>query len=158
MSRNSHLRPFARASAQPQYAPDITLNPIHLELHLDFDIPNKIALATAKWTIVCKNPASQELVLDGVDLNIDPSAQKSTTFNGGRITEDSHSMGLIRISVRTVTIRYSVINPVAGLYFGGPTELQPMRSMWSAITRPPVPYWLPCIDHSNIRTPLDVST
>ena len=160
-SQNHHIRPFARASAQPQYAPDITLSPIHLELHLNFDILNKKAMATAIWTIICKNPASQELILDGVDLNIQSisSADQPLKWwqNHGKIHIRWNNR-FENAEVRKVEIQYSVQNPVAGLYFGGPTELQPDRGHYVVsdheTTR--ARYWLPCIDHSNIRTPLDI--
>ncbi|MGC6508183.1 MAG: M1 family aminopeptidase [Myxococcota bacterium] len=160
-SQNHHLRPFARASAQPQYAPDITLSPIHLELHLQFDIPNKLVTARAIWTIICKNPASQELVLDGVDLNIDSVKSEGQSLqwwqNHGKI-HIRWDNEFKKAEVRKVEIQYSVQNPVAGLYFGGPSDLQPERGQFvisdHETTR--ARYWLPCIDHSNIRTPLDI--
>lgn len=147
---------FARG-AQPQYAPDLPLEPLHTELHLSVDIAGRAAKGRVRYTVVARKSGARSLRLDAVELDIlqvlDPSGEGltvSTEARGLRITWDRP---FTRGEQRVVEISWQVTDPITGMSFspaGGPAWMATDHETERAR------HWLPCVDHPAVRTTLDL--
>ena len=59
---------FAAPGAEPSYAPDLSLEPVHCEIRLELDVPRLTASGTATTTVRCNREGAQSLRLDAVSL------------------------------------------------------------------------------------------
>ena len=63
-----HAGDFALPGTGPSYAPDLPLEPEHLELHIAPDLDQACAAITVTLTCTSRAPGARTLTLDGVDL------------------------------------------------------------------------------------------
>ena len=153
---------FHLPSAKPSYAPSLPLEPIHGELHLKPDVLAHHLQASVTWTLLSHVNTANSLFLHAEDLDIirvqdDEGNDISWTYDGHQLAifwKENIPKG----ENRKLTINYQVQSPIAGLYFGGPTPELPERGYWMATDHETTRahYWLPCIDHSNVRTTFDI--
>ncbi len=152
---------FHLPSTRPSYAPSLPLEPTHGTLHIHPDVDMHHLQASIEWTLLSHVDSAQEVSFDGVDLDIvrvqaDDAAIHSE-YDGSKLKirwSDPIAKGQ---SVK-VKIDYQVASPIAGCYFGGPTPEMPNRGLWMATDHETARarYWIPCIDHSNVRTTWDI--
>lgn len=156
---------FHLPSTEPAYAPSLPLEPIHGKIHFHPDIQDKVLHASVLWTVQSHVDTAQQINLDAKDIqiircfDIDSSEENDCTFHyDGNTMEIRWIRPIAKGKTRTVQIDYQVNSPIAGLYFGGPTPDMPNQGYWMATDHETTRarYWIPCVDHSNVRTTLDV--
>jgi aminopeptidase N len=117
--------------------------------------------ASIQWTLSSRVNSAQEIVLNAVDLDIvriqSTGHDLNTEYDGQLLTIRWESAIATGEEV-TVQIDYIVDSPIAGCYFGGPSPAMKDRGYWMATDHETTRarYWLPCIDHSNVRTTWDI--
>ena len=62
------VKGFASEQTQPQYAPDLRLEPTHLEIHAHLHIAESAANCRVITTVVCRSPGHRTLTLDAMAL------------------------------------------------------------------------------------------
>ncbi len=146
---------FASPGALPQYAPDLGLEPVHLDLSVRLDPASASLEGEATFTVVVRDPGAS-LRLDAIDLEqVDLSEPDGGTldwhYDGEAIDvawADPGEAG----DRRRVTVRWRVQDPLTGFLFDP-------EGRWAVTDHETerARYWLPCVDHPNVRTTLDVS-
>jgi aminopeptidase N len=153
---------FTLPGAETHYAPDLLLTTSHLEIRLRVDLDAHAADVKAIHSLTAKAEGVREIELDAVELDIIKIEDLD-----GRATRYSYDGDKIRIKweeayaegeTRRLQVTYQVIEPIGGMSFGGPTPESPERGRWMATDHETqrARYWLPCIDHSSVRMPLDI--
>ena len=145
----THGGDFYLPSATAHFAPSLSIEPFHLCLKLHVDIESKKLVATVSYDVhVHRKEAT--LSLDAVDMDIHSVSSKDDiewNYDGEKIhihwnnTQDGQDS--------RVDIQYSVTKPISGALFGSNymgTDHETGRAR----------YWIPCIDHSAVRTSLDI--
>lgn len=162
MSIHHLMGEFHLPSAQPSYAPSLPIEPIHGELRLKPDIQARHLQASVTWTLLSKVHTAKALYLQAEDIEImlvrdNDGHEISWSYDGHQLSI-FWRQNIPKGDTRSLTISYQVQSPVAGLYFGGPTPDLPDRGYWLATDHETTRarYWLPCIDHSNVRTTFDI--
>ncbi|KAI9221559.1 hypothetical protein BC828DRAFT_366124 [Blastocladiella britannica] len=168
------LEGFASAAAVKHYAPDMVLEPVHTEIAADFDFDQASAAMTVTHTIKCNRSlpidahtpqatidAASSLTLHGVafeDLSVTGEALEGHEYDGREIQLRWASPFPGKGATRTVTLKYTVIKPVTGLYFNGGAggHGQPAHGTYVATDHETerARYWLACVDLPTVRTTL----
>jgi len=82
---------FATGAALPHYAPDLPLEPVHLDADLRFDRASRSAEGAVTTTVVARDEAARSLALDAVGLTLhaveDPDGHAlAHSYDGERLT------------------------------------------------------------------------
>lgn len=145
--------PFAPAGTPAVYAPDLSIEPIHIDLQLDVEIPSRTLKAIVTHTLRARASGSKTLRLNGVGFRdvvvSDPDGLHDLThcYDGNEIVitwgKTFHTM-----EERRVAISYQVTNPTSGLYFSHPTDDNPKRPIWAGTDHETerARHWLATID------------
>lgn len=152
---------FHGPAPEPHYAPDLGIEPVHIDIALGFDLPGREVAGVVTTTVEAHRDGEQKIVLDaegfrGVDV-ADPDGRPiSWSYDGERIAitwVDPLSAG----EQRRVEVRYGVADPLTGMIFSHPDETSPSRPRFLATDHETerARYWLPCVDHPTVRTPID---
>ncbi|KAJ3191388.1 hypothetical protein HDU67_005867, partial [Dinochytrium kinnereticum] len=164
---------FCSEKAMPSYAPNMVLEPTHMEVNLSFDLPKQTIEGCVRHTI--RNPrhavALQGSVLarelSQITFNAVSAIVQSVNEVGSEAKLDYDYDGKeIRVrfpapfkpnEVKIVEIRYRVENPIAGLYFHVPDEVLKEKVIHCITDHETerARYWLPCIDFPAVRTTLE---
>ena len=152
---------FHLPSATPSYAPSLPLEPIHGCLNFHPDILKSRLQASIEWTLFSHVNSACSIVLDAVDIHIlqlTSSQSDFTTDYDGHKLQITWKTPIAKGGKVKIKIDYQVERPIAGCYFGGPSPELPERGHWMATDHETsrARYWLPCIDHSNVRTTWDI--
>lgn len=150
---------FSPPGTSAQYAPDLVLEPVHLEIRLAVDLEEARATGSVTTTLHAHTAGLHTLVLDAVDftdLTVDGQGESlDTAYDGKKLTvvfRDGFSAG----ERRDVTVRYAVVEPASGLLFSKPTAAMP-DAAWFAVTDHETErarHWLPSVDHPSVRPSL----
>lgn len=150
---------FHSKSAPLHYPPDLALEPQHLDIDLSVDPDTQTAAGTVTTTVVARSAGVRAITFDAVDFDIEAVTSKDAplvhSYDGKKLKvtwDEPFAHG----ESRKVAVTYRVVEPVAGLYFSKPSEEYPDRPRWAATDHETerARYWLPCIDHLNVRTTL----
>ena len=153
---------FHLPSAAPSYAPSLPLEPVHGELHLKPDLSAHQLQASITWTLLSNVKTAKSVQFHAEDLEFiriqDDNGRECNWTYDGHVLEVVWTEAVPKGETRSLKINYQVQSPIAGLYFGGPTPEMPERGFWMASDHETsrARYWLPCIDHSNVRTTFDI--
>ena len=143
------------------YAPDLGLEPTHLELHLAVDLPKRTAVGEAIWTLAARRSNETQLILDAVEIQVehvaDVEGRPLTWRHDGRKLFIHWADSTQKGESRRVSIQWHVSSPRSGMFFGG-GDGSWEQTEWMATDHETerARYWLPCIDQPNVRTALDV--
>ncbi|MCO4769121.1 MAG: HEAT repeat domain-containing protein [Deltaproteobacteria bacterium] len=154
---------FSSAAAQPHHAPDLRLEPRHLDLDLRLDVDGRRAEGVVIHTVVARTEGPRELVLDAVALGIsaveDADGHELSWHHDGEKLGITWAEGVPRGDERRVRVAWSVESPLTGLLFSGPDDAYPNAPRWAATDHETerARHWLPCLDHLSVRTPLDIA-
>jgi aminopeptidase N len=166
-----HLRAWTRQSAPPRfndpslpehYPPDLELLPTHLFVDLYVSIPARSVGGRVTTTLRAQRGGLHTLRLDAVDFDDlhvrDLDDQPLNWQYDGRTLEIHWEKPFAAQEIRKVEIAYRVVSPVAGLYFALPDQAYPNQPsyMLSDHETELARHWLPCVDHPNVRTTLDL--
>lgn len=153
---------FASAGAEAHYAPDMALEPVHLELHLQLWLERRRLEGRALVTIQANRAHEERLQLHAVGLEIEAvrDAQGGALWH----SYDGEEL-LVRWEApwaqgerRALEIEWSVQDPRDGLFFSAPDAVEPDRALYAATDHETerARHWLPCVDLPAVRTSLDI--
>lgn len=154
---------FALPDAQLHYAPDLPLEPEHLRLQLQLDVPGLRAWGEVAHTVIARRPGKHTLVLHGEAL-LDVDVRGALPDESLAWHYDGHEL---RVAFerpfeegerRVVHVRYAVIEPSTGLLFSRPTPTAPQAPLFAATDSETerARHWMPCVDLPSARPRLDV--
>ena len=151
---------FTLPGAQAHYPPDLSIEPIHLDIDLRVDVAEKRCAGTVTHTLEGRRQGARDLVLNAVDFeDLDVKAP------GGEAVHWSYDGREIRVRFekpmakgehRKLAITYRVQDPVTGLFFFGPAahaEEMPLVAATDHETER-ARHWLPTIDLPSCRPTL----
>jgi aminopeptidase N len=152
---------FALPGAPRRYAPDLELEPTHRDIDLSLDFARAAATGRVTITLSARAPGARRLVLDAMelrDVSVTGSYPLTWAYDGTALSI-LFDTGADDGAERTVTVRWRVERPVAGMYFGGPAPDAPQRGRYMVTDHETerARYWLPCVDHPSARTTLDIA-
>jgi len=163
IDRKNHLRfsDFTLAGAGKNYAPDLKLEPIYTELHLNVDVKGRSAEGYALITIQANVDGGASLDLDAVDFDnlVVSSADDDTLtyrYDGKKIKLHFGS-ALKAAEKKQVRIEYSIQDPISGIEFSQADENRPDFPFF-AITDNETErarYWFPCVDFPTVRSRME---
>jgi aminopeptidase N len=144
---------FTLPGAEPQYPPDLGIEPIHLDIDLAVDIEAGRASGTVTHTLIWRRAGARKLELDAVALQIaevrDVDGHELRWRHDGRKLRVTWAQAAEREATRKLAIQYSVERPVAGLYF----SIDPRYAITDHETER-ARHWLPTIDLPSVRPTL----
>ncbi len=152
---------FYDPSVAPQYPPDLELEPIHIDIDLQIDIPDERATCCVTTTVIARGETPHELILDAVDFEDvtvrDPGGHELTYQYDGQKLAVRWTGSFTQNERRQVEITYQIFKPADGLFFSQPNEAYPAQPWYAATDHETerARHWLPCIDLPNVRTTLD---
>lgn len=118
--RAAAARPFASASADAHYPPDLGLEPVHSVLHIDLDIARRRASVIIEHRVRANRGGARELTLHAVDLREMqvqcPSHETTFRYDSEELEirwQEAFEAG----EERTVVVEYEVIEPTTGMFF-----------------------------------------
>ncbi len=157
--KGAHADGFTIPGAVPSYAPDLALEPMHIEVRLRFDLEAHRAEGTVTQTVRCNRPGARRLCLDAVALDVasvDGTGGLQWRHDGKQI-DITFDTPLGPGEERKVSVHYSVTRPVTGMRFSAPDEAYPDRPLFVATDHETerARYWLPCVDYPTVRTSFD---
>jgi len=152
---------FSVPGKYKQYAPDLTLEPIHNEIDLFVDLENQVASGSVTVTVKANGDDVTTISLNAVDfqdVSVEDADGKALSFK-----YDSERLAITwsdpikRGDTRRAKISYKVVKPLTGLFFSKPDEGYPDRTWFAATDHETerARYWLPCVDYPEVRPTLD---
>lgn len=148
---------FASSSAEKHYAPDLRLEPVHLEIDFHVDIPAETLRGSIRHTIRCNDEGAHAITLNGIDLR-----ELEVPTEGVDAAYDGNELQLVwetpfeRGDEREVEIRYQVHSPASGLFFSSPSEALPDAPVFAVTDHETerARHWLCTIDLPSVRPTL----
>ena len=159
--RHHSLDDFSLPHPERHYAPDLALEPVHLDIALGFDLAGRQAAGAVTTTFEARRAGARSVTLDATDFRevdvVDPDGHALSWSYDGNGLEIVWAEALAAGEQRRAEVRYRVISPLTGMLFSWPDEQHPTRPRFLATDHETerARYWLPCIDHPTVRTPLD---
>ncbi|MDC3378774.1 M1 family aminopeptidase, partial [Planctomycetota bacterium] len=160
--RLSASRDFAQPDAQPHYAPDLGIEPTHLEIGLTLDLDQATATGTVTTTFTARRGDRRRVTLNAVDFH-DVQVEAAdghalTSSYDGEHVELCWAEAPAKDETRRVTITYRIEQPLTGMSFSRPDADYPDRARFMVTDHETerARFWLPCVDHPTVRTPLDI--
>ncbi len=146
--------PFAEPGVGPSYAPDRAARIDHIEVHLRL-FPEKAEARGQAWIRWSAYPGfSGQLALDLDEVLVDAVEDAD-----GHALSFTHADGKLLVNVPTtggtVVVQWEIQRPRRGLYFTGPTPLEPKRQKmaWTQCQDEDAHFVLPCFDHPSVKHP-----
>ena len=152
---------FCSPGAAPHYAPDLRIEPVHRDISFHFDLATRSARAAVKTRLVSHSAGARSLRLDAVDLlDVEASSAGDHSLDyryDGRHLHITWHEGFSDGEERELLITYRVEDPMTGMGFSWPDDYYPdqPRHVITDNETERARYWLPCIDHPNVRTTVD---
>jgi len=144
---------FATGASPLHYAPDLPLEPVHLDIDLRFDLAQRAVEGTVTTTVVARDEGARTLALDAVSFAVatvdDPEGHALTWHYDGEKLTATWTEAVPLGGERRVAVRYRVASPLSGLLF---SDDPPFIASDHETER--ARYWLPCVDHPAVRTTL----
>lgn len=131
-----------------------------MDLSLCVDIPEKTLSVAIRLRLRARSDGARSVALDGADL-LDVTAELP---DGGALRYDGHKLHLtwerpfVADEERELTLRYRVLDPVAGVLFSSPDAARPDAPTFAATDHETerAHYWLAAVDHPSARPSLDI--
>ena len=122
-SQRQQAGDFTLSNAVAHYAPDLTLEPVHLDIALKLSIEEERCDATVTTTVRSRANGVDQLTLHGVDF-----FDLSVPTEGVEFRYDGEEIRLIWDSAfaagesRDVVVKYTLDRPATGLHFSYPSK------------------------------------
>ena len=151
---------FTDPNVPEHFPPDMELEPTHLDIDLQVDLKTETARGRVTTTVTARRQGPTQLVLDAVAFEEvavrDTDGQALTWQYDGKKLTVNWEKAFAAAEQRHLEVAYRVTKPVAGLYFSQPNAAYPQDAWFAASDHETerARYWLPCIDHLNVRTTL----
>jgi aminopeptidase N len=153
---------FAKAGTPRVYAPDLQLEPTHLDISLSFDLPGQTAEGRVATTVRARCAGEHVLTLDAVDfrevrVTDAAGADLPHRYDGEKLRIWRDNAPFAAGEEWVAVVHYRVVKPIPGLMFVGPTPGFPDTPLFvcSDNESERARYWLPCIDQPEVRPTLD---
>jgi aminopeptidase N len=155
--RLHHAGDFTLSNAVAHYAPDLTLEPVHLDISLRLDIAAASCEAVVTTTVLARADGADQITLHGVDfrdLEV-PNPDVAYQYDGREIKltwKEPLAVG----EKRDVTVRYQLKKPSTGLHFSAPTKAVPESPFFAGTDNESerARHWLACVDLPSVRPTL----
>lgn len=159
---------FCSPTATNQYAPNKVIEPVHLDINLNFkDLLSKTVTGVVTVTFKHNGLALVSNVNDLTQIELNAENFENVKVSGFEHEVDSRYDGhLIHLkwkepfskgAERKVTIEYTLDHPIAGLYFQKPDSvIGNPDAVWAITDHEPekARHWLPTVDFPTVRTTL----
>ena len=151
-TEKSDRKSFELPGAKPHYTPDRPGQVEHISLELDLNIPQKSYNGVCKIRLNPVRDGVDKLTLDAVNLLIESvkvgNAKQAFDYDDEKLhirLKQPTQAG----KVLTIAIAYKVEQPQRGLYFVGPDDHYPDKSVqvWTQGEDEDSRYWFPCFDY-----------
>ncbi len=147
---------FATPGTKRDYAPDLALEPVHVEVRLRFDIENESAHGTVTTTVLSNRAGARSLKLDAIGL-------EDVTIGGAEGRYDGEFVHITWPDAvppgeqKSFSVSYTVRSPITGLSFQHPDATDPDRPLLviSDNETERARYWMPCVDYPTVRARYD---
>ena len=155
-------RGFASAAAAAAYAPDLTIEPTHMDVSVELNERSPILRVVVEHTLRVRKDGARSLRLDAVDLEgvqvtaLDgPAVRAVADAEALHLTWDEPSPAGARLRVR---LAYTVDQPLTGVIFSFTAADDPTRPVFVATDHETerARHWLACVDHPNVRATVDL--
>ncbi|MEM1416073.1 MAG: M1 family metallopeptidase, partial [Myxococcota bacterium] len=148
---------FAPPETARHYAPDLRLEPVHVELDLRLDLEAARLDAVVTHTLRANDAGADALELHGVDLlelRVEGEGVRHG-YDGERI-ELAFETPFARGETREVVLRYAVRHPRSGLFFSKPTEAVPDAPLFAVTDHETerARHWFATVDVPAVRPTL----
>ena len=147
--------PGFAARAPPRYAPDLGLEPVHLDLQAQVDVFAGTLEGQVDYALVCRTAGTRAIVLDAVDLDVSAVTGSflALALRWGASTCSSRARPRGR-SIRCVG-RW---HPDGAIFGASHEDALGERPVFAATDHETerARYWLPCVDHPTMRPRLRV--
>ena len=153
---------FALPGFNLHYAPDLGLEPTHLELRLCIELESRTATGQAVWHIDVRRDGANQLVLNALEFTVDDikdlNGQSLQWRHDGETITVCWSERQNKGETLRLQVNWSVQSPRSGMFFGGIADGSDPRVTWMATDHETerARYWLPCVDYPNVRTSMDI--
>ena len=153
---------FARSDAEARYAPDLGIEPVHMDVSVVLNERSATLLVTVEHHLRVRRVGARTLRLDAVD--VEGLEVESLEGPALRATADRDAISLTWEQaphlgeLLRVRLRYLVQEPLTGVLFSLATAEEPLRPVFVATDHETerARHWLACVDHPNVRTTLDL--
>ncbi|MBT4981330.1 MAG: hypothetical protein HOL51_04650 [Gemmatimonadetes bacterium] len=148
---------FTLPGAEPSYAPDLALEPVHIALSLNVDIEAKRIAGRATTSVRANRVGTRTLILNAVGfVAAEVSGPLSSRYDGRQLTI-TWDTPFAEGETREVAVDYAVEAPVSGMHFSHPDDRYPDRPVFACSDHETerARYWLPCVDYPAVRTTFD---
>eukprot|EP00186_Timspurckia_oligopyrenoides_P002430 CAMPEP_0182442420 /NCGR_PEP_ID=MMETSP1172-20130603/1344_1 /TAXON_ID=708627 /ORGANISM="Timspurckia oligopyrenoides, Strain CCMP3278" /LENGTH=971 /DNA_ID=CAMNT_0024637275 /DNA_START=37 /DNA_END=2949 /DNA_ORIENTATION=+ len=164
MSKGGVQSGFTLDGGSFHFSPTLALNPEHIELEIQLDIPNHGFLGHCTTTIRSQSENSEltrtiqfnaESFYSILNVNSSPIGIKSYSYSGHSL-EINFNESIPNSDQEFISIQYIIFNPISGLSFSSSTSNQTPNFVVSDHETERARYWIPCIDHPSVRTTYSV--
>ncbi len=148
---------FASKLAEPQYAPELRLEPVHLDMDLRVDLERQRLEAVVTHTVRCNDAGASALVLHGVELGDLRAEGDGVVWDyDGQELHLAWEQPFDAHEERRVTLRYLVQEPRSGLFFSKPSEHAPEAPLFAVTDHETerARHWLCTVDLPAVRPTL----
>ena len=150
---------FASSDAARHYAPELRLEPIHLDLRLTIDLDARRVDVELVHRLRANDEGADSIVLHGIelrDLQVDGDGVRSS-YDDAELSL-SFDRAFARGEEREVRLRYHVIEPKSGLLFRSPTKADPNAPRFVASDHETerARHWLCTVDLPAVRPTLRI--
>ncbi len=153
---------FGGPEATTHYAPDLELEPRHIDIDLHIDVEAQRAEGRVTTTVQARTAGDHTLTLNALDFEAvqvrDPDGRDlSWRYDGQRLTA-RWAEPFLQDEQRRVEVAYRVVEPTSGLHFSSPDAGWAHRPRFAATDHESerAQHWLPCVDLPAVRTTLDL--
>jgi aminopeptidase N len=151
---------FTLPAADDHFAPDLRLEPVHLDLRVAIDIAARRLDVRLAVTVRARQAGCRALRLDAMDfseLGVVLPDGGSSSYDGKIITL-TWAQPFTSGEERRAELSYHVVAPITGVTFSAPGPHEPEAPTF-AITDHETErarYWLASLDHPSVRPTLDI--
>jgi len=151
---------FTLPGARPSYAPDLELEPIHVDVRLTLDLERARAEACVTTTVRAR-AAARSLVLDAVgfeDVRVaDADGRALVARYDGERVHATWTESIDPGEERRLAVHYVVQEPITGMQFSRPDAAYPDRPLFVCTDHETerARYWLACVDYPSVRCRFD---
>lgn len=143
------------------YPPHIQLEPIHQLISLKFSLSTQTVEGFVTTTIKANVEGADSIVFNAEDIQIEEIFDVDDNeiiwaYDGNKI-DIQWSKPFSKAEKRLVRIAYSLLEPIAGLYFSYPDAKYPDAPKYVVmdLESERARYWLPSLDHPTVRCTID---
>ena len=151
---------FISPGARDHYPPDLSLEPVHLDIALWVHLETRAVAGTVTHTVRGRAAGARTLRMHAVDFTDvsvrDADGRDLAVFYDGKELAVTWHEPFALAEERRVAITYRVVEPSTGLFFAGPDDAYPHEPRFAVTDHETerARHWLPTIDLPAVRPTL----